>query len=767
LQLGTETFRAGGQVPAEALRDELGGHERELQRELEDAVNRNFSDVLRVGSGLGEVEPLIDRVGEPLSGLAAEVETVRRAVAAELQAVLAGVERRDVAVREREQLELLQDALNAVAKLERLLGGEAGRAGGAEGERGAPGREGGAADAGLEERSKVLERIAAEASRLKFFVGKGGGLPGMERIQSRVAEVEARLARSLNKCFGRAVVGRDARAAGRCLGAYVVAGLQAHAGKLARQELIGPLVAQSVARRPEDEGPAPSLKPVLADVEGRMRAELGFLAELVGGLEPSRREQFDLAVDALAATDEAIAAALPGAYSPGVPQAFRANYVAALAFADFVQGFLCASPAAAARFRESAPHSTYLRRWNTSVYFSLHFQEIAGALETALGAGETGAGGGWLLQPSEALEACIEKVVSPDVFLPALADKLFRLCLQLLSRYTAWMQDGGGPLSAGAEGSLAAHSDAGRLAHFLRGRYLEVWTLTLSATGPAEEEGAAHHLRAALEEAAAQLEALQRDFLRRVAAELSEKCKEGLKFMRGIIATYRMTNRPMPSQPSQYVPGVLGPLRAFLEGREAQLDAAARTALVQATADAVSDRFNEVATDLLQTVAQTDASLKKLKKQPGASGAGASDADKMRAQLFLDVEEFGRELVAVGAQVQGPGNAFQRLLESVHPPPLLAGGGEGGAAGGGGVEPAAGGGDEAAAPPTHGGARGGGSLASRKLLLIMLLLGRFVRGPGWWSRPAPLVGPLISGERSVPRRRARPRPGPFPLVTRW
>ena len=681
-------------MPAEALRDELGGHERELQRELEDAVNRNFSDVLRVGSGLGEAEPLIDRVGEPLSGLASEVEAVRRAVAAELQAVLAGVERRDVAVREREQLELLQDALNAVAKLERLLGGEADRGGGEGGPpvgEGGTGR-GGAADAGLRERSKVLERIAAEASRLKFFVGKGGGLPGMERIQSRVAEVEARLARGLNECFGRAVAGRDARAAGRCLGAYVVAGLQAHAGDLARRELIGPLVALSVARRPEDEGSAPSLKPVLADLEGSMRVELGFLAELVGGLEPSRREHFDLAVDALAATDEAVAAALPGAYSPGVPETFRANYVAALAFADFVQAFLCASPAAAARFRASATHAAYLRRWNTSVYFSLHFQEIAGALETALAAGVAGGGGEWSLRASEALEASIEKVVSPDVFLPALADKLFRLCLQLVSRYTAWMQDGGGPRSAGAEGSLAAHSDAGRLARFLRGRYLEVWTLTLSATGPAEEDGGAGHLRAALEEAAAQLEALQRDLLQQVAAGVSEKCKDGLKFMRGIIATYRMTNRPMPSQPSQYVPGILGPFREFLEGRKAQLDAGARSVLVQATADAVSDRFNEVAADLLQTVAQTDASLKKLKKQPGAAGAGASDADKMRAQLFLDVEEFGRELVAVGAQVQGSGNAFQRLLESVRPPPL----------------PAGGGGGEVTAPPTRVAEAGGG-----------------------------------------------------------
>ena len=119
-------------MPAEALRDELGGHERELKRELEHAVNCNFSDVLRLGSGLGEAEPLIDRVGGPLRGLATEVEALRRAAASELQAVLTGVERRDAAVREREQLELLQDALNAVAKLERLLGDETRGAGACE-----------------------------------------------------------------------------------------------------------------------------------------------------------------------------------------------------------------------------------------------------------------------------------------------------------------------------------------------------------------------------------------------------------------------------------------------------------------------------------------------------------------------------------------------------------------------------------------------------------------------------------------------------------
>ena len=692
-------------MPAEALRDELGAHARDLRRELEDAVNRNFSDVLRVGAGLGESEPQIDRVAGPLRGLAAEVGTVRRAVDAELQAVLAGVERRDAAVRERQQLELLQDALTAVAKLERLLGGEGSTGAGA-------GAGGGGGGGGGEERSKVLERIAAEASRLQFFVNKGGDLPGMERIRLRVAEVEARLAQGLNECFGRSIADKDARAAGRCLGAYVVSGLHAEVGRLARDDLVRPLVARCIAERAgKDEGTVPSLKPLLGDLESAMREELAFLADLIGRLEPARREQFDLAVDALSVTDGAVAAALPGAYSPGVPQAFRGNYVAALAFADFVEEFFCRSPAAAARFRGSTAHSTHLKRWNTSVYFSLHFQEIAGALETVLGEAGAGAGtsgGGWLLRASEALEVAIDKVVSPDVFLPSLADKLFRLCLQLLARYSVWLgglgaQEGGrglvsasasasapglgpgpGPESGDgtvAERALAACADVERLVQLLRGRYLETWVLTLSATGPAQGggDGTEPILRAALEEAAGSLEAQQRELVRRASAELAEECKKGLKFMRGIISTYRMTNRPMPSQPSQYVAGVLRPFREFLEVHVADIGDLSRSDLVLVTADAVCDSFRDMAADLLKTVTQTDASLKKLKKQPGGAESGVSDADKMRAQLFLDVEEFGRELAAVGARVDGHESAFQSLLTSVRPPPASsrAGGAQG------------------------------------------------------------------------------------------
>jgi hypothetical protein len=45
-----------------------------------------------------------------------------------------------------------------------------------------------------------------------------------------------------------------------------------------------------------------------------------------------------------------------------------------------------------------------------------------------------------------------------------------------------------------------------------------------------------------------------------------EKSVEVLRQLKGITATYRMTNKPLPVFHSPYVSGVLQPLKAFLEG---------------------------------------------------------------------------------------------------------------------------------------------------------------------------------------------------------
>ncbi|KAL8461960.1 hypothetical protein ACS0TY_033157 [Phlomoides rotata] len=73
----------------------------------------------------------------------------------------------------------------------------------------------------------------------------------------------------------------------------------------------------------------------------------------------------------------------PGAFSPGRPTEFLKNYKSSLAFLEYLEGY-CPSRAAVAKLQEEAVCIEFLKQWNTGVYFSLRFQEIAGSLDSAL-----------------------------------------------------------------------------------------------------------------------------------------------------------------------------------------------------------------------------------------------------------------------------------------------------------------------------------------------------------------------------------------------
>ncbi|KAH7865761.1 hypothetical protein Vadar_010838 [Vaccinium darrowii] len=79
-----------------------------------------------------------------------------------------------------------------------------------------------------------------------------------------------------------------------------------------------------------------------------------------------------------------------------------------------------------------------------------------------------------------------------------------------------------------------------------------------------------------------------------------------LKQLKGITATYRMTNKPLPVRHSPYVSGVLHPLKTFLDGERATayLTRDIRDELVQGAALEITVRYYELAPASLVWLAQ-------------------------------------------------------------------------------------------------------------------------------------------------------------------
>lgn len=143
--------------------------------------------------------------------------------------------------------------------------------------------------------------------------------------------------------------------------------------------------------------------------------------------------------------DTQLAAHLSGAFSPGVPDTFHTNYLAAVAFLAALES-QCQTQASVAAFRECAAYTTFTKRWNLSVYYSLRFQEVAGSLEGVLSAAdaldtvpseETQAAAHLVplrCVPTHATLRALERACAREVVLRPLADKFVRLSLQCIMR---------------------------------------------------------------------------------------------------------------------------------------------------------------------------------------------------------------------------------------------------------------------------------------------------------------------------------------------
>lgn len=548
-------------------------------------------------------------------------------------------------------------------------------------------------------RSRLMERIASEMNRLKFYVARAQDLPFIQNMETRIQNADISLNASLRRSFEGGLERRDEMVIYHCLRAYSAIDNTAGAEEAFRSAVVAPFVLSIIPLSPEKRvvGGSGALTEVFQELEGRVQAECKFLLDISSAAN-SGLHVFDfLSNSILKEVHSAIQKGKPGAFSPGKPGEFLANYKSSLKFLNFLQGY-CQTQAAIESFRSQTAYVDFLKQWNLGVYYTLRFQEIAGALDTALATttfasmsqGDTkkeDVSLGLALQPSAVLWDCLQRCWQEDVFIKAVSDKFFKLTLQLLSRYSTWLSaglsarksttserppGGGWALTATAEDFLLVSHDVKVLGLKIKESYVQH---VLQALVPSTGDVLTVVERSILQGADLLMEIIPA--LTDVLTEtLADKCVEVLKQAKGITATYRMTNKPPPTRHSAYVSIVLQPLRAFLDGdRIIYLKEEARKELLGTVVEKINTRYDEQARDIITTARKTESTLARFRQGAARQrGAGAdpsensvSDTDKICAQLFLDVQEYGRRLSGLGFTVaEIP--SYLSLWQSVAPP---------------------------------------------------------------------------------------------------
>lgn len=721
------------QVPLEELRIQLSAHADTLRARLVEVVNEDYDEFVSLSTKLVDVDGAVASLQVPLAEIRVKVEGAKATVTAQASALQDGLRRRQAAGAARALLELGQDAVHVMSKIEKLLSEIS--------ESKTPPQQldsdgilmGEEQHEALEARCRLLDRLCSEVSRLNFYAGRGQELVVVRQMTSRKDHAVNSLQSELDGALRMVLEAQNPSALGVLLHAYASLGRPEAAEKVVRYAVVAPIVSKSIAavqdvprnangqKIQSASDPEPTLGAVLPTIGAALRQEAGPFLELA--MSPfGGAHAFDFLGGAvLPEVLKGVDAAYPGAYSPGFPDAFHGNYMAATSFLEDMEKF-CVSLAQIERFRASTAYTELQKKWNVAVYFSLRFQDVAGVLEEVLATTAltpcTTQKSPFVYAATAATWDALLSAVDPGIFLPPLSDRFLRLVLQVVARFCSWVTEGASiALPDNAENNLnqqqqqqsqqleelsvkgesqeeakpwGAESTAEQLlalwcdvAALQTGVQTELQAALMDVMGSFKSSsssgfGMGEAIAAALDDCGNNLTSAGDVLMRAAASGLVERCCEALKQLRGIVATFRMTTRMAPTRPAQYASTILAPLRSFLsEDRIKSLDAVGRADLARAVVDGVALRYHKVASDTLSTVRKTESSLRRLKSRKGAGPAGEGEAsvassavpdtDKMiELQLALDVAEFKSKAAECDVATDGL-NSLRDLSAAVAP----------------------------------------------------------------------------------------------------
>ncbi|XP_043703780.1 conserved oligomeric Golgi complex subunit 2 [Telopea speciosissima] len=686
-------------VPFDNLRSELHSHLSSLKHELVELINRDYGDFVNLSTKLVDVDAAILRMRAPLTELREKISQFRTSVESSFASLQNGLRQRAEASAAREILELLLDTFHVVSKVEKLIKElPTDLSNGDLTSTDKVSISNGHAVNGTnlrETQSILLERIASEMNRLKFYMAHAQNLPFIENMEKRIQSASSLLDASLGRCFVDALENQDSNSIYNCLRAYAAIDNTNGAEEIFRTTIVSPLI-QKVIPHGSSEAVVGSLGGELEEdyrqIMQYIDKDCKFLLEISSSAN-SGLHVFDfLANSILKEVLLSIQKGKPGAFSPGRPTEFLRNYKSSLGFLVYLEGS-CPSRSAIAKFRTEAVYIEFMKQWNIGVYFSLRFQEIAGALDSALmvtsltPVSNEGNPQELTLKQSVTLLESLRSCWREDVLVLPCSDKFHRLSLQLLARYSTWLSLGLAARKAGNAGSnpgsewaisaipedfIFVMHDIDYLVNELSNDFLD-HVLQLLASCSTE---VLDLVKQSILQCGKSLKDLLPLIMNTMIEALVEKSVEDLRQLKGITATYRMTNKPLPVRHSPYVSGVLRPLKSFLDGERAStyLTKEARKKLLQGAATEITGRYHEMAADLVNVARKTETSLQRIRqgaqRRAGASSdvsdQNVSDTDKICMQLFLDVQEYGRNLAAIGVAAADI-SAYRSLWQCVAP----------------------------------------------------------------------------------------------------
>ncbi|GJE92723.1 COG complex component [Phanerochaete sordida] len=417
-------------------------------------------------------------------------------------------------------------------------------------------------------------------------------------------------------------------------------------------------------------------------------------------------------------------------FAVGKPDEFRKHYETTQAFIRSLE-YLAPSVEAVSIMRSHPVYIAFERRWQLPVYFQMRWKETVTKLEDSLIVTKLERSSNKVYAPfvtsqAAAVWAAISSIWSAQVFVPELSHRFWRLTLQLISRYRSWLDSSmpalepvsrmppsssmtsstGSPslnraatptnqqVEAASPESVAADDallvQLATVLTDIKAMESQVWKLwreELSAMLPDLSEAnsatdASVSLEDTLRHSLSSLISLIPPISGQIIAILSRRGYDTLLPMRSIPSQFRaMTaSRRLPTEPSHFVSLIFRALKVFFGIGAADAPGAnLKDEFLHSYAEEVFENVAQRYIYFLTAMKKTEESLRRLKKGKrsafslfGSSSTnaddGRADEEKIRTQMILDVNAFGKDAESLGVAVDE--NSTYRALKELANAPL-------------------------------------------------------------------------------------------------
>lgn len=620
----------------EIMRDDLGIYLKTLRSAMIELINKDYTEFISLSTNLIDLDKRLDNIQSPIGQLSNHILQTR-------EQLTNTIEEMNLYIKKKKELKLQKQVVANIKHIEhsmKILNQLH----------------------DCEDEAVLLERILSEINFIQYHINSCKDKPEFENIHSNWESMKRCLLTKIQNLLLRAYNNRENAKVSCFITVLVNLTDISSVEKLINEEILAPLLDGLIS---ED-----SLSSDPRSLEGLHARLLSHVDSFKLMFDAIDSETFNFLVHCMIPQVlKRFTLNVKSIFAPGNADMFHRRYKESSHFLDELED-RCKDWESVKQLRECEEYKQFNNSWNVSVYFQLRFQYIAGKLETSLA----------MLQGSdlnieknkecklfitEQAWECIQMCWSDQVFLPPIIRRLWKLTLQIISRYNTFcdetIKDDWPAENLKFQKTLFLfylNSDILWLKSKLS-TLVDIISLKVKLSDQKKK-----CLEDSLKESLTVLVDKVTLTGEKIVDQVSKESLAHIRSVNDIPRHFRRTNREMPSQASAYVNSLIAPPLKFMNDFPGS-----KEWLLQIFSKITKEYFNSVR-EVITSVQRTEESLRRFKKIREKSGGdnsksgGVGDEEKIKQQISLDVQHYRTVVQKTGLKMSDV-DSLSELVEIV------------------------------------------------------------------------------------------------------